>query len=113
MKRVGSTLNLECWDTIRTPEFIISVVALESVLAITLPLSKSLQCPTVDLIQALDNVKSILDLLTSKREEAEQSFSEVYDQASSLANEAGVEFVIPRQAARQTQRANTPASSPQ
>ena len=49
--------------SIRTPEFIALVVVLENVLAVTLPLSKALQSPTVDLMQALANVKSVSDLL--------------------------------------------------
>ena len=99
--------------SIRTPEFIVAVVVLENVLAVTLPLSKALQSPTVDLMQALANVKSVSDLLQRKRDNADETFADIWQQAKKLAVEAGTELSIPRQTSRQCHRANIPADNPQ
>ena len=56
--------------SIRQSEFLVAVVALESVLLITLSLSQALQIPTVDLIQALSNILCATDLLKQKRDYA-------------------------------------------
>jgi len=55
----------------------VAVVVLENVLAVTLPLSKALQSPTVDLMQALANVKSVSDLLQRKRDNADDTFTDI------------------------------------
>ena len=72
-----------------------------------------MQCPTVDLIQALANVNSVQDLLRSKREDAETSFADLWQQATKLAEEAGIVLSVPRRTSRQTHRDNTPADIPQ
>ena len=99
--------------SIQTSEFIVSMVVLESVLAITLTLSKSLQSPRIDLIQALGHIRGIQDQLRSKRDDADVSFGHVWEQAKILADAAAVVLATPRQAARQSHRANIPANTPE
>ena len=99
--------------SIRTPQFIVAVLVLENVLAITLPLSKALQCPTIDLIHALSNIRSVRELLQVKRGDAETTFAEVWLEATKLAEVAGTKLSVPRQSSRQQHRANIPANSPQ
>jgi len=77
---------------IRTPQFIVAVVVLENVLSITLPLSKALQSVTIDLIHALSIIKCAHNLLMQTRHEAEESFTEIWQQATKLSEEAGIEF---------------------
>ena len=99
--------------SIRSPQFIVAVVVLETVLAITLPLSKALQCPTVDLIHALSNIKSVRQLLQLKRHDAETTFAEVWLEATKLVEAAATELSVPRQSSCQQHTANIPANSPQ
>lgn len=98
--------------SIRSPEFLVAIVVLESVLAITLALSKALQSPSIDLMQAVHRIKDIEKLIQCKRGDADRSFEAVWLQATRLAREADISLEIPRQAARQQHRANIPASDP-
>ena len=60
--------------SICSTEFIVAVAVLESVLSVTLSLSKSLQTVGIDLIQALQQIKVVEKLLTSKRDNADVAF---------------------------------------
>jgi hypothetical protein len=98
-------------NSIRKSEFLVAVVVLESVLAVTLPLSQALQKSSVDLIQALSNVVSLKNLLLKRRNNAEREFADLWLQIETLAKQADVSLSIPRQAAHQTKRANIPSNS--
>jgi len=76
-----------------------------------LTLSKALQSPSIDLIQAIQRIKDVQRLLKSKRDDSEAAFMEVWQQAIRLAKEADVALEIPHQASRQTYRANIPAAN--
>jgi len=73
--------------SIRTPQFIVAAVVLENVLSITLPLSKALQSVTIDLIHALSIIKCAHNLLMQKRHESEESFTEIWQQATKLSRQ--------------------------
>jgi hypothetical protein len=96
--------------SIRSPDFLVAVAVLESILAVTLSLSKTLQCPSIDLIEAIKQIQDVERLLKMKRDKADTAFVQVWLQATKLANEADVALEIPRQASRQQHRSNTPAS---
>jgi len=78
--------------SIRTPQFIVAVVVLENILSVTLP-SKALQSVTIDLIHALSIIKCAHNLLLQKRHEAEESFTDIWQQATKLSEEAGIELL--------------------
>jgi hypothetical protein len=99
--------------TIIEPNFIVALCVLDKILAYSLSLSVSLQMENTDLVQAVSSVKVLTDILTDKRANAQESFSEIWTNALVLANVAGCELNTPRLVARQRHRPNIPADCPQ
>lgn len=95
------------------PEFIVATCVLSSVLSVTHGLSVHLQTVEIDLLQALSHVADVVAVLESRRQSAEDSFSTIWKQAGELADVSETELKCPRTAARQTNRSNVSADSPE
>ena len=99
------------------PRFIIAVCSLSSVLSYTKQLSQALQSEDLDLSQGTDLVTSAINVLTRRREEAEQNFHLIWKNALDLAKkidmEPPIERTVPRQCKKQLYRSNLPTSKPE
>ena len=71
--------------------------------SLLLPLSKSLQEPTIDLIECTSQVNYVIAILKRCRDEADDDFKKIFLQATKLSGEA---IAIPRRAAKQSNRSN-------
>lgn len=87
-------------------EFIFSLVSLISVLKVTLPLSRFLQSPTIDLTSASDCLTDTMATIENMRCNADSTFSTLHMEATELASELGVELKLPRLVGRQVHRFN-------
>uniref|UniRef100_A0A8C5QC55 52 kDa repressor of the inhibitor of the protein kinase n=1 Tax=Leptobrachium leishanense TaxID=445787 RepID=A0A8C5QC55_9ANUR len=87
-------------------ELIYSLVSLISVLKVTLPLSRFLQSPTIDLTSASDCLTDTMTTLENMRCNADDIFSTLHMEATELASELGVELKLPRVVHRQVHRLN-------
>ncbi|XP_077306272.1 52 kDa repressor of the inhibitor of the protein kinase-like [Lithobates pipiens] len=87
-------------------EFIFSLISLISVLKVTLPLSRFLQSPTIDLTSASDCLTDTMATLENMRCNADGTFSTLHMEATELASELGVELKLPRLVGRQVHRFN-------
>lgn len=97
-------------NAICTSEFIVSILSLIDVLKITLPLSRLLQTPSLDGIEAAKAVENTVSTLEKKRLFAESEFDSIFKEAQRLAEETDVSLKLPRLAQKQTKRANYPGS---
>ena len=92
-------------------DFIVSLVVVEHFLSYTNSLSVALQKEGTNLLAALESAKA--SLLCIQGDSNDACFSRLYAEIKTLAQEAGVSEQIPRRAARQTQRDNVQASTPE
>lgn len=99
--------------SILSSEFIISVVILADVFALTLPLAKRLQAVNIDVLKAMSLVDAILKTLQSHRDESTEYFKSLYKKAEDLASLMGTELKKPRTTAVQINRNNVQCESTQ
>ncbi|XP_040275821.1 52 kDa repressor of the inhibitor of the protein kinase-like [Bufo bufo] len=92
-------------------EFIFSLISLINVLKVTLPLSRFLQSPTLDLTSASECLNVTMTTLENMRCNADHTFSTLYMEATELASDLGVELKLPRLVERQVHRSNYNAGS--
>ncbi|CAH2315613.1 52 kDa repressor of the inhibitor of the kinase-like [Pelobates cultripes] len=92
-------------------EFIFSLISLINVLKVTLPLSRFLQSPTLDLTSASECLNVTMRTLENMRCNADRTFSTLHMEATELASELGVELKLPRLVGRQVHRSNYNAGS--
>jgi len=85
-------------------------VALE-ILSLTLPISRQLQDPGLDLIKCIKIIETVLDFLKNKRQNA--TCSNIFNRAVSKAENLNIEVKTPRICNRQTNRSNNMTSSPE
>eukprot|EP00112_Aurelia_sp_Birch-Aquarium-sp1_P012152 Seg2554.3 transcript_id=Seg2554.3/GoldUCD/mRNA.D3Y31 product="52 kDa repressor of the inhibitor of the protein kinase" protein_id=Seg2554.3/GoldUCD/D3Y31 len=93
-------------------EFIICLVIVSRLLEITLPLTKELQSPTLDVIASVEKVTLMFSMLQRMRNEIAESHGEWYGKAVRLTDSVGTVRSRPRTAKIQTHRANTPSDTP-
>ncbi|XP_053547017.1 52 kDa repressor of the inhibitor of the protein kinase-like [Bombina bombina] len=92
-------------------EFILSLISLINVLKVTLPLSRFLQSPTLDLTSASECLNVTMRTLENMRCNADHTFSTLHMEATELASELGVELKLPRLLGKQVHRSNYNAGS--
>ena len=92
-------------------KFIVCVVIISRLSEITLPLTKELQSPTLDVIAAVEMVTLTYSMLQRMANELTESHDEWYDKAVRLADSVGAVPSRPRTAGIQSHRANTPSDS--
>ena len=96
-----------------TTDFIVSVRTMQEMLAITKPLSTSLQKVGIDLYNATGYIKNIISVFRCKREDAANCFRKTWAAAAEMASHAEVELRMPRVTAQQKHRNNPPANDPE
>lgn len=89
------------------------MLCLSDVLSLTLPLSKVLQKPSLDLKEGANKVADTITVLNNRRKDAEKYFKIIWRRAEELSSKLNVQLSIPRRCGRQTQRANYTTDSPE
>lgn len=92
--------------------FIVGLVSLKTLLHPLHAVTIRLQGKTVDIIQAYEDVTSVIGDLRHLRENVEVEFAVIFQEAVRMADEVSVGATIHQTASRQIHRNNTPASTP-
>ena len=90
--------------------FIVTLVAIEYMLAELAPLSKLLQNKECDLVEATKEAKTIANLVAEQRND-ERLWDELYDKSVELAASVDVNPSKPRTVGRQQHRGNAPSDT--
>lgn len=97
-------------NTLRCSDFVMCLVIVQKVMSYTLSLSKQLQEINTDLIRALSHVDDVINALQLLRNNADDEFLHLYEEAKVLLQENGGVVRMPRIVGRQINRSNIPAS---
>jgi len=111
LERKGDAKARSFVCSIKKFDFIITLVAVQSVLQPLVPLSDMLQQKGVDLIEAISESRIIIEQLNRKRNN-DESWDELFEKARKLADTIEEAPSIPRGATRQRHRVNVPAENP-
>ncbi|XP_060881484.1 52 kDa repressor of the inhibitor of the protein kinase-like [Metopolophium dirhodum] len=109
-----SSKSIQFYRAIVTSEFILSMVTSNTLFSMTLPLCKSLQSVSCDLVEAVQHIETILNELTHLRENIDHTFNDIFEQSELLLKSIdGEENIrIPRIVARQQNRVNIVTNCP-
>ncbi|XP_072395148.1 52 kDa repressor of the inhibitor of the protein kinase-like [Diabrotica undecimpunctata] len=94
-------------------DFLLSLFVVNSVFELTLLLSKYLQTENLDLRLAVESADKTKESLEQLRQNADETFTNIFGQVSALCDEFGVNMSLPRTVIYQTKRNNVPASTPE
>ncbi|CAC5399410.1 unnamed protein product [Mytilus coruscus] len=97
--------------SIKKFDFIITLVATQSILQPLVPLSEMLQRKSVDLIEAVSESRVVIEQLNRKRNSIE-AWDELFEKAVQVADTVEEVLIMPRAAGRQRHRVNVPAETP-
>jgi hypothetical protein len=75
---------LQFYRAIVTSEFILSMVTSNTLFTMTLPLCKSLQLVSCDLVEAVQHIEIILNELIHLRENIDHTFDEIFEKSELL-----------------------------
>lgn len=96
-------------NSICKSEFIVSLLILEKVSSLMLPVTRGLQKVECDIVEAMSNVTGLLNGLKSIR--SEEEFSRLFAEAKGVAEIIGEELIKPRTASRSVYRPTAGTSS--
>jgi hypothetical protein len=88
-------------------QFIIALVIAEHILHSTVYLSTFLQDTDYDILEAIKESKTVIEMLRAERQD-ESVYDELYQSTLSLAKSFDISDSIPRRGGRRTTRANPP-----
>jgi hypothetical protein len=94
-----------------SPDFIVGLLCLESVLSVTLRLSTCLQTVGIDLFKSKSMIDNVVNTLQNKRNDTNASFSIIWEKATKMAEKNDIEMKPRRIVSRQSNRENTPHDS--
>jgi len=86
--------------SVRQPEFLLTLHALEDVLSSTVSLSRFLQKETIEMQQASDAVQDTLSVLEEKRRKSEEIFEVLFNTVSDTCSKFDIEISTPKAATR-------------
>ncbi|XP_060853297.1 52 kDa repressor of the inhibitor of the protein kinase-like [Rhopalosiphum padi] len=99
-------------SSVRRSEFLVSLEIVANLFAYTKTLSIQLQSSKQDLSMAQKNIKNIIALFNSIRENPEDTFNSLFENAAKKAQMFGEKIKIPRLCGQQTQRSNIVVREP-
>jgi len=91
--------------SILTFEFILALEVAVEIFSLTLPISRKLQDPDLDLTKCIEIIHTVLNVLKNKRQNA--TFNNIYNRAVSKAENLNIEVKTPRICKRQINRSKT------
>lgn len=109
----ASTKANGIYSSIHRFEFIVSLNILVNLLVLTVSLSRHLQAEKIDLWESYRMVDNIINLLKDYRNNSEEKFRKIYQDAENTARTFDIDIKIPRLTGRQTYRTNIPSDSPE
>jgi len=98
-------------NSLKQPEFLISLHVVAKVFAVSLGLCRCLQKSDLDLAEALRLADGVLDVIDDMRSNCQSVFAELFGTVEQLCNDIDVELVKPRLSKRQTNRCNIVADT--
>ncbi|XP_026482791.1 52 kDa repressor of the inhibitor of the protein kinase-like [Ctenocephalides felis] len=93
-------------QTLRSSDFIISSICLSDVLGTTVSLSRILQSSSIDLKKATDAFNDTLRVLRNRRENVDEIFQQLFEEAKEVAEQLDIDIKCPRLVSKQIHRAN-------
>lgn len=108
--KVTSNQAVQLINTLRSSNFVMSLVILQKVMSYTLTISKQLQGTNTDLIATFHHVDDVLNALQLLRINADDEFLSLFEDAKNMAEENGGSLQAPRLTGKQLNRSNTPAA---
>jgi len=87
-------------------DFIVTLQALAKMSALMIGVSRALQRPGIDIIQALSDVALVERAMNAMRDDADTEFSTIFKKAAALAEQMDVQIGKPRTASRSVFRPN-------
>jgi hypothetical protein len=94
-------------------EFLVSLHVMEEMCGLLLPLSKSLQSSSADLLAGRQLVDNIADVLQQRRQNADTKFNALFCKVAALSQDLGLQMQLPRRVGRQRNRENYEATDPE
>ena len=94
-------------------EFLVALAIIESCATLLLPLSNQLQSTYLDLCEAVSVVKDIIDILSVRRQNADEEFHDMFMKVSELCEKLDVPVKCPRVVACQQHRDKPPYTTPE
>ncbi|XP_025419703.1 zinc finger MYM-type protein 1-like [Sipha flava] len=79
-----SSKSIQFYRAIVTSEFILSMVTSNTLFSMTLPLCKSLQSVSCDLVEAVQHIEKILNELIHLRENIDHTFNDIFEKSELL-----------------------------
>ena len=98
---------------VMSASFCVTLAVINNLMGLTANLSQILQERAQHLGDAVGRINDVIRRLKEKRENAEETFRNLFEKAEEIAKLTDVEIVVPRQAGRQHHRANIPAADPE
>ena len=98
--------------SIKQLDFIAALFAAEHVLSNTVALSTMLQGKSVDLIEAAQEARVVINIMRAERGDP-SVWKKVYERGRQIAAEFEIEPNMPRTTGRQQHRVNVPATNPE
>ncbi|CAG9822034.1 unnamed protein product [Phaedon cochleariae] len=108
---VAGTKAFSLLHSIVSTEFIVSLVVLEAVMNLTLPLARKLQAEYIDVLKAMVLVDATLKSIEEQRTKSKECFKKLFDKACNLALKMGTELKKPRIVGIQRNRSNVEAET--
>ena len=87
-------------------EFVVTLVSMSDVFALTLPFSKLLQKNDLDIQKATNTLNNLLVSLNDKRQDCISTFAKIFKDVDQIMAHLEVEVALPRLVSKQTKRAN-------
>ncbi|EDO29203.1 predicted protein [Nematostella vectensis] len=88
--------------------FIVAIVIVGHILALTKPLTVKLQSKAMDILKAKEELALLISVLTEMSNDIDATHHELYQDAVTIARQVDVQPDMPRVAQRQTHRPNAP-----
>lgn len=103
-------------NSLRTSNFVITLLSMEKIFSLTLPLSRMLQAKTMDLVGALQLCDDIVEELETMRRQSEEVFHTIFQNSESTLKQIindNYKIVLPRIVSQQKHRPNYIDKSPE
>ena len=97
---------------ITTTDFVSALVITSNSLSCLLPLTRSLQAESKDIVEAVEEIRNLKDTLSDMREKLDEVHGKWFEEIEKMCESVGVQPSFPRLYSRQRHRSNVPAQTP-
>ncbi|CAF1122299.1 unnamed protein product [Rotaria sordida] len=107
-KEVSAKANIFT-NSLLTSDFLCTLPALNKLLTFTVNIPRTLQSNKIDLLECLDAIEDVIQVLQMIRNDPDQEYQYVFEEATDLAKYTGTTIKMPRVVSKQQNRNNIPA----